>query len=271
MVGAGWILLGLMASVSVRYGSEPTLGPGGDSVAAWISDMVAPALGPRLTGLLVAICTPGTYSISNVQSFGTLVAMWFFMATAMMLPSAAPMLRTYADIADVAAGKGETAVPLHVLTGGYLSVWFFFSIIAASLQLAIIGIGYSEGPASPVRGFAAAVILTGAGLYQFSPLKEACLKKCRNPFSTLFSRWSDRPGPVFRLGVQQGLFCLGCCWALMLVMLVVGSMNLLWMMFFTLFALLEKSVSGKVTSRLTGGILLAWAGVVAALSMAMSG
>lgn len=267
MVAAGWLLLALMASVSARYGQQSTLGPGIDPLAAWISDLVVPFVGPTITGWIVAICTPASYAAPDVQSFLTLVAMWFFMALAMMLPSAAPMLRTYADIADVAAGKGETTVPLYVLAGGYLTVWFIFSVFAASLQAALIALGLSEEAASPVRGWVAATILAAAGLYQFSALKDACLEKCRNPFSILFARWSDRTSRVLRLGLEQGLFCLGCCWALMLVMLVVGSMNVMWMVFLTLLTLLEKSVSGKVTSRVTGGILLAWAGFLAALQL----
>ena len=166
------------------------------------------------------------------------------MAVAMMLPSAAPMIRTYADIADVAVQKGEKVVPLGVLVAGYLSVWAGFALIMSLIQLALIRMGIVADPVFPVQGLMAGGILIAAGLYQFSNLKDACLHKCRNPFSILFGRWTDRTAGVFRLGAEQGLYCLGCCWALMLVMLVVGTMNLAWMALFTLVAIAEKSGKG---------------------------
>ena len=105
-----------------------------------------------------------------------------------------------------------------------------------------------------------------AGLYQFSGLKEACLKKCRNPFAILFSRWSSRPVRIFRLGVEQGVWCLGCCWALMLVMFAVGTMNVFWMALIGLFTVVEKQTSGRLPTRLAGAILLVWAAALLVVS-----
>ncbi|TIQ24742.1 MAG: DUF2182 domain-containing protein, partial [Mesorhizobium sp.] len=87
-----------------------------------------------------------------------------------------------------------------------------------------------------------------AGLFQFSGLKQACLKKCRNPFSILFANWSVNPARIFRLGAEQGIWCLGCCWALMLVMFAVGVMNIFWMALIGLFTLIEKQTTGRVAS-----------------------
>ena len=117
-----------------------------------------------------------------------------------------------------------------------------------------------------MTGVAGAVALALAGLYQFSGLKEACLKKCRRPFTILFSRWSTRTPAVYRLGVEQGVWCIGCCWALMLVMFAVGLMNLFWMALIAVFALVEKQGRGHAASRIAGVILLVWSLALLVLS-----
>ncbi len=101
--------------------------------------------------------------------------------------------------------------------------------------------------------------LCSRGAYQFSHLKQACLEKCRNPFATLFARWTTSRQGIFRLGVQQGVWCLGCCWALMLVMFAVGMMNMFWMALIGLFTLIEKQTAGRLPTRVAGAILLVWA------------
>ncbi len=207
---------------------------------------------------LAAICAPTRPTTFDTATVAVTVSMWIAMSVAMMLPSAAPLIRTYAEIADTAGAKGERVVSVLILVLGYLTAWFAFSVVASVVQLVLIATGQAGSLATPVNGLIAGLILIAAGLYQFSALREACLEKCRNPFATLFGRWTDKPVGVWRLGIEQGLFCIGCCWALMLVMLVAGAMNLVWMVLLTLFAVLEKSGTGKVTSRVSGGILLAW-------------
>ena len=186
-----------------------------------------------------------------------LFVMWFAMSAAMMLPSAAPMIRTYAEIADTAAARGEPVVHPAVLTAGYLFVWALAAVGFTAIQLAI---GHITGmqATGPVKGVIAGIILLGAGLYQFTALKQACLTKCRNPFTTLFARWKSSVGGVFRLGMEQGMWCLGCCWALMLIMLAVGSMNVIWMAALTLFTFLEKTRAGRVTTKAGGAIISVW-------------
>ncbi|MEL6750587.1 MAG: DUF2182 domain-containing protein [Pseudomonadota bacterium] len=231
---AGWVWLVIMDRAAVG-------GQGANGILAYIA----------------ALCRPGSAGF-GWQTAAIAFSMWFAMSVAMMLPSAAPLLRTYAEIADTAARKGEQTVGLIVLIAGYLSVWTAFAVVAAALQLLFLSRGEIISLDDPVQGVLAAVILLGAGAYQFSALREACLEKCRNPFGILFARWTNRPVGVFKLGMEQGVFCLGCCWALMLVMFVVGAMNLAWMALLTLFAVLEKSGGGKVTSRLSGCILILW-------------
>lgn len=128
----------------------------------------------------------------------------------------------------------------------------------AGLTLGVHAFAPAARLLDPVVGIAGALALLVAGLYQFSGWKEACLTKCRNPFSILFANWSAKPQRIFRLGLEQGLWCLGCCWALMLVMFAVGAMNIFWMALIGLFTLIEKQTQGRVASRVAGAILLVW-------------
>ncbi|EFL90338.1 DUF2182 domain-containing protein [Ahrensia sp. R2A130] len=243
-----WFWIVAMSKASVGSGWESWAGEG------------------SLIAILIALCTPNTATASVIEVYSASVAMWFIMSIAMMLPSAAPLMRTYADIADVAAGQGKKVVSIGYLLAGYLVLWLAFSLAAAALQTVLMLADAAWSPLQPLGGLIAGIILLGAGGYQFSQLRHACLEKCRNPFATLFGQWTTERQGVFRIGMEQGLFCVGCCWALMLVMLVVGTMNLAWMAFFTLFAVAEKSGSGKVTSYVSGGIMLVWGAGLLVLS-----
>lgn len=256
LIAWAWLFLAAQGVASSNAGG--TLGPSMQLLQPLLREMDL-STNNAWIAYIVSICTPSSLDASiTVQSITTMFLMWMVMAIAMMLPTASPMLRTYAEIADTAARKNEYAVPLVVLAGGYLFVWAGFSLQATLLQSAVIAAGRALDPSSPLSGFVGGGILILAGLYQFSSLKQACLVKCRNPFAIIFAQWSNKPVDIFKLGMQQGLYCLGCCWALMLVMLTVGTMNLIWMAFLTLFTLLEKTGSGVMISRVFGIVLLAW-------------
>lgn len=266
-VGLAWIWLLFLTAGAAQSVGAGAVGPG---MGLWEDLLQQISVDPTDSGLLafiLKICTPMAPTGFTLGVFLSTFAMWMAMSLAMMLPSAGAMIRTYADIADVAAQKGEDVVPLTVLVTGYLSVWAAFALAMSFFQLMLVGAGLAADPVFPIQGVAAGLILMVAGAYQFSSLKDACLKKCRNPFSILFGRWSQSPSGIFKLGVEQGLFCLGCCWSLMLIMLVVGTMNLAWMAFFTLFAIVEKSGKGRVTSYVSGGILLAWGGILLMITL----
>ena len=206
---------------------------------------------------LARLCTP----LESTAWGSTLLAsflMWSAMSVAMMLPSAAPMLRTYADIADTAAQRGQDARSTLWLASGYLTAWLAFAFAAAILQTGAVVGGLLTASDARLPLATGGLVLLGAGLYQFTPLKEACLRKCRNPFATLFGRWTTTRSGVFRLGVDQGVWCLGCCWALMLIMLAVGVMNLAWMAVLAVVTLLEKTGKRTAMVRGTGFLLCAW-------------
>ncbi|TPM96743.1 DUF2182 domain-containing protein [Mesorhizobium sp. B2-1-3A] len=266
VVGAGiafaWLLLGAMAirGADVR-GSAP-----GDTLLHGLPQLPLPDFLERFFALCLS---PAPLDASIGFRAVALTVMWFLMAIAAMLPSAAPMIRTYCEIADTARIKGEPVVHPLVLVAGYLGVWLAASVLFSALTLSVHTFAASREIYDPVLGIAGALALLVAGLYQFSGLKKACLKKCRNPFSILFSNWSAKASSVFRLGVVQGIWCFGCCWALMLVMFAVGVMNIFWMALIGVFTLIEKQMTGSLPTRLAGAILLVWAAALLVVSLSV--
>jgi predicted metal-binding membrane protein len=224
------------------------------------------ALGWIATGLMTsglpswqALCRTGVPN--GIDEFALVGGMWAAMTLAMMLPSAAPMILTYAEIADTAAGKREPVVSPFVLTAGYIAVWLGFAGAAAALQLALARAGLLDG--GHVGRLIGGVIFVGAGLYQFSALKQACLKLCQRPFPFLFANWTTERAGVLRLGVGQGLACLGCCWAAMLLMFALGAMNVVWMAALGALMTVEKLVTTPRLSRAFGtGFVAAGLGMI---------
>jgi predicted metal-binding membrane protein len=200
-----------------------------------------------------ALCRIG--GAAEWKDLAMIAPMWAAMTLAMMLPSAGPMILTYAEIADTAARKRESVVSPLVLTAGYGAVWLGFALIAAVLQLALTRAGILDGEklALPLAG----VLVLGAGLYQFSALKHSCLTLCQRPFPFFFANWTARSGGVFKLGLRQGLYCLGCCAALMLLMFATGVMNVIWMALLGVVMTIEKMSTTPRFSRAVGGILVA--------------
>ena len=163
------------------------------------------------------------------------------MVLAMMLPTAAPMLSTYATLADTAVKRSEPVISVWVLAAGYLVVWLAFSVVASIAQIGLSLAGTLTAFGAPATMLLSGGVLLAAGIYQFTPAKLACLTKCQNPFLYFFSNWTtDRIG-IFRLGLAQGLYCLGCCWALMAVKFAVGVMNLVWVAFLCALMVIEKN------------------------------
>lgn len=212
----------------------------------------APA-GP--SGFLDAMCRalPAGATGGGVAIIAT---MWVAMTLAMMLPTAGPMILTYGEIAETAQRQGQRIVSPSLLIAGYLTIWIGFSAFATLAQAAAMSLAASPGVASIAMPASAALFLT-AGLYQFSALKQACLRACQQPFSFFFLNWTDRPGGVFRLGLRQGLYCLGCCIAMMLLMFAAGAMNVVWMALLGLVMLIEKMSVSAIFGRAIGIALIA--------------
>lgn len=186
---------------------------------------------------LVQICRFGGFAPSQA-GLPTAFVLWATMTLAMMLPSATPMIATYLDIADAALRSTKRVAPAGYLVAGYGAVWLAFAFFATGLQ--------SFVELTPAMALAdhknAALLLILAGLYQFAPLKYACLAKCRAPMSYFLVRWSNERRRVFQMGIEQGSWCLACCWALMLLMFAAGLMNIVWMAGTTALVALEKTL-----------------------------
>lgn len=186
-------------------------------------------------------------------------AMWAVMMTAMMLPSAAPLLLMYAGALRKRGAPGSGR-QLLAMASGYVLVWAVFSIAATVLQRVLASALVLTPMMEPDTPVAAAVILVIAALYQFTPLKRACLRVCRTPLAFLLQHWRPGAAGALRLGLQHGLYCLGCCWVLMLLLFAGGVMNLAVIVALTLWVLAEKCAPfGEWTARLGGVALLALA------------
>jgi predicted metal-binding membrane protein len=200
-----------------------------------------------------ALCQPG--DTGGLGALLLTVPMWAAMTLAMMLPTAGPMVLTYAEIADTAAAKGEPVVSPLILTAGYVAVWLGFALAASVLQWLLVRGGLMSG--GSVGRAAGGAIFVAAGLYQFSALKRACLTQCQRPFPFFFANWTETRSGVFRLGLRQGLYCLGCCWAAMLVMFAVGTMNVVWMAALGALMTVEKLATTQTFSRAMGAAFVA--------------
>lgn len=193
--------------------------------------------------------------------FAPLVAMWALMAAAMMLPTFAPALRTYLDLGASGAADGGGAA---ALVAGYVAVWALAALAGAALQLRFQSLGLVAPDGSSLSLWLTAGLLGFAGLYQFSSLKAACLSRCRQPLTFFLERWRPGPARALRMGAELGAVCLGCCWALMALAFVGGTMNLLWMGAATLFMAIEKLPEiGRPLTRPAGVLLLTLAVVTA--------
>ena len=193
--------------------------------------------------------------------FGAIVAMWIVMMSAMMLPSAAPVLLLFAatQLARGPAG-GRSAPPVAAFAGGYLLVWIGFGVAAAALQAALQQHMLLSPHLAMTSRWLGAAVLALAGIYQLTPLKHACLVRCQSPLGFLLSRWRDGVPGALGMGLRHGVFCLGCCWALMALLFVGGVMNVVWVAALTVFVLVEKTMTrGAWLSRVSGLVLLAWA------------
>ncbi len=218
---------------------------------------LAEGIGGPATQRLSALMMPADAAWSPAAA-AAVFAMWAVMMAAMMLPSAVPMVSSFAALDRSARGGGGRTAGFLL---AYLAVWSGFSLVAAALQWGLQGLGLVDAAGASRTPLLAAGLLVAAGAVQFTPLKQACLRKCRTPLGFLAVEW--RPG--FRgaaaMGLRHGLFCLGCCWALMLLPFVAGTMNLLWMAVLTAVVALEKLAPRGVLLSRGLGVLLILAGL----------
>lgn len=262
LTGLGWVYLALMVAGTLTNGSADTLGPG----MGMLDLIVGRGQFGGLGGTVIAVlCRPSIDGSAIDQLL--VLPMWCAMTLAMMLPTAGPMIVTYTDIAETAAAKGERIVPPWVLIAGFVTVWLGFALVATLGQGLLARAALIDaGMASQSVLFSGATFLA-AGVYQFSPLKQACLTQCQRPFPFFFANWTTETAGVFKLGLRQGLYCLGCCWAMMLVMFAVGVMNIVWMAALGIVMTIEKLATGARFTRVVGAALALIGAVLIAVTV----
>ena len=230
---------------------------------AWIA-IVAMALEsilPNNANFVTRVVEICSNSVSDLNIIGVFF-MWFLMSIAMMSPTIIPTLKTYEDILE-SGGKTENSFWWFIT--GFLSIWMIFSIIMSLTQVFLGRLYLLNDQGAFVSSLISSGFLVLAGLYQLSSYKEACLTKCQRPFTFFLQNWKSGNNGSFNMGVSIGLFCLGCCWALMALAFVGGVMNLAFMAIMTFFMMLEKIPDyGKYISKplslilIGSGTVLVW-------------
>lgn len=191
-------------------------------------------------------------------------AMWALMMVAMMLPAATPAVLLHATAARQRQDGGVLArTGLFVL--GYLTAWTLFSVGATGLQWFLHDLALLTGAMAIESRRIAGLVLTGTGLYQWSPWKHACLRHCQSPLGFFFSHWRDGPAGTLRMGFEHGFYCVGCCWLLMLMLFLVGVMNMAWVAGIAIYVLAEKTLPlGRRLAQGTGVVAIGVGGALLA-------
>ena len=195
----------------------------------------------------------------SAVDFALTFVMWAVMMVAMMVPSAAPMVLVFALINRKRREQQRPFVTTGLFLSSYLVVWAAFSALATTaqwgLQTAAL-VSPMMVSTSPILG---AGLLLAAGVFQLTPLKYACLHHCRDPLGHLMTEWREGARGAFVMGFKHGVYCTGCCWALMALLFVAGVMNLLWVAIIAGFVLVEKiAPGGRWVSRVSGLLLVVW-------------
>lgn len=220
-----------------------------------------------MTRLALAPAAGGHHDMAgpawDIGTAALIAAMWWVMMIAMMVPAAAPTVLLYATVYRSAQARGQVdggTAPVGAFLIGYLLVWLAFSLAAAAGQWALERAGIvSAMTMSASSRWLAGGLLVAAGLYQLSPLKQACLAHCRAPAAFLAHHWRPGRTGALRLGAMHGGFCLGCCWLLMALLFAGGVMNLAWIAALTLLVMAEKLLPwGAWTARAAGVLLVLW-------------
>jgi predicted metal-binding membrane protein len=222
---------------------------------AWLYLFVAEAdMSGAMAGMDRAMAMPPRRPLELL----VLLAMWWVMMAGMMLPSAAPVLLTFANVNRSKRARGEPYVPTALFSAGYLLTWGGFSIAATLGQWALESTTLLSPMDMAVNSrVLGGLLLLAAGLYQFTPVKYACLNACRSPLDFVLNHWRDGRSGALRMGMAHGASCLGCCWILMLLLFVGGVMNLLVVAGLAVVVLVEKLVPGPWFGRIVGVLLVA--------------
>jgi len=211
-----------------------------------------------MPGMVGAMTMPSP-AVWHAADLAGLFAMWSVMMIAMMLPSAAPVAILVLGVLRRRHGAGLPFVATGAFLGGYLLIWLGYSAAATLAQWALHSAALLAPDAMRVKPVAAGVLLVGAGVFQWTPLKRACLAHCRSPFHFFATEWREGAAGALAMGLRHGTWCVGCCWLLMSLLFVAGVMNLAWVAVLAGLVLLEKATpAGPLIGRLAGVVLCGW-------------
>jgi predicted metal-binding membrane protein len=204
----------------------------------------------------MGMAMPSMPHTSGMGAFALTFAMWTVMMVGMMLPSASPTILLYGALVRKNGERGTVLPGVWIFTSGYLVVWTAFSLLATVLQVTLEQLSLLTPMMASANRTVSAAIMIAAGIYQWLPFKDVCLSNCRNPLQFLVARWRAGASGAFRMGAENGVYCVGCCWAIMLLLFVAGIMNLVWVALITTFVFIEKLRPGKFISRIAGAALV---------------
>jgi len=245
-VGAGLVGIVLLAWAYVFY-----LAAGMQSMEAGMPASMAPDMDMQLA-------MPNMIAWSPADAVFAFL-MWAVMMIAMMTPSAAPMILLFTRLHRQRHVQQSSLGASSAFLAGYLLVWTAFSLVAALIQFGLHSAALLSSAMVSTSPFLGGLLLIIAGVYQFTPLKHACLSRCRTPLGFLMNEWREGVRGAFVMGLRHGSYCVGCCWLLMALLFVAGVMNLLWVAAIALYVLIEKTFpAGQWLSRGIGVLIIGW-------------
>ena len=192
----------------------------------------------------------------TLQETVVMLTMWAVMMAAMMIPSATPMIRAYDN--TIRSPRVSRAGSTPLFCAGYLAAWSGFAVFATAAQWVLHEVALVDMMGVSTSRWLAAPVLIAAGAYQFTALKSSCLAKCRTPLGFLLNHWRDGSAGAFVMGLQHGALCIGCCWALMALLFVLGVMNLWWIALVATAVLVEKVTRSAALPQILGAALFLW-------------
>ncbi len=198
----------------------------------------------------------------DVTTILLLFVMWAVMMVGMMVPSAAPMILAFLTVNQRRRTTARPLVPVGMFLFGYLVVWIAYSAVATLAQWQLHRAALLSSTMAATSPVLNGGLLIAAGVFQWTPLKRACLKGCRSPLTFLMSEWREGTAGAFIMGLRHGTYCVGCCWVLMALLFVAGVMNLLWVAVIALFVMAEKILAKGEFLGHAAGVALVAAGVV---------
>src|SRR5262245_43731799 len=215
-----------------------------------VSTLLATALSPRAAALADA-----------TVNFALVALMWAVMMVGMMMPSAAPTILLFSALQRKRTATDRIGGRTAPFVAGYFAIWTAFSIAAAAAQTALAHAGLTSMQMATTSAALGGALFIAAGLFEFTPLKDRCLIHCRSPLEWIPRHM--RPGRfgAFRMGVEHGTYCVGCCWALMLLLFVGGVMNLIWVAVLAAIVLVQKVLPGGVVLARVAGLVLVVCGI----------